>query len=76
MPASSIASKVRPLRAAKPSDWLTVKEAAAELGVGEDMIYKACATRGLKHVKFGRSTIRIKREWLEAWAESLAATSA
>lgn len=52
--------------------WLTVKEAAKYLGVGADFIYDACRTRGLKHMKAGHSTIRIKREWLEAWTEKLA----
>ena len=52
--------------------WITIKEAAEYLGVGVDTIYEACAARGLKHVKLGHSTIRLKVEWLEAWAETLA----
>jgi len=62
-------TKVASRSAARP--WITVKEAADHLGVGVDTIYDACASRGLKHVKLGHSTIRIKLEWLEAWAETL-----
>lgn len=59
----------RPDRGASP--WITVKEAADHLGVGVDAIYQACASRGLKHVKLGHSTIRLQRAWVDAWAESL-----
>ena len=49
--------------------WLTPHEAAAYLHVGVDIIYDACAVRGLRHTKLGHRTIRIKREWVDAWAE-------
>jgi excisionase family DNA binding protein len=48
---------------------LTPHEAAAHLHVGVDIIYDACAGRGLRHTKLGHRTIRIKREWVDAWAE-------
>ena len=49
--------------------WLTPREAAVYLGVGVETIYDACAAGGLKHSRLGRRTIRLKREWLDAWAE-------
>jgi excisionase family DNA binding protein len=52
--------------------WLTPHEAAAYLHVGVDIIYDACAVRGLRHTKLGHRTIRIKREWVDAWAEESA----
>ena len=52
--------------------WLTVKEAAGHIGVSIDIIYDACANRGLKHVKLGHSTIRIRKDWLEEWMEEQA----
>jgi excisionase family DNA binding protein len=54
------------------SPWITAQEAAEYLSVGVDAIYEACASKGLKHVKLGRSTLRLKREWVDRWAESLA----
>ena len=50
--------------------WLSPKEAAAYISGGVDAIYDACAERRLRSVKLGHSTIRIKREWLDAWMES------
>jgi excisionase family DNA binding protein len=57
-------------RSTDAASWLSPKEAAAHLGIGVDTIYDACAERGLRHVKLGHSTIRIRREWLDAWAET------
>jgi excisionase family DNA binding protein len=37
-----------------------------------DLIYDACAAGGLKHVQLGYRTIRVRREWVDAWAESKA----
>jgi excisionase family DNA binding protein len=54
------------------SPWINVHEAAEYLDVCVDTIYDACAAGGLKHVRLGRRTIRLKREWLEAWAEAKA----
>lgn len=64
-----------PETSAKPSVWLTPREAAEYLGVGVDLIYDGCATGGLKHTRFGHRTIRLRREWLDAWAESHTRTS-
>jgi excisionase family DNA binding protein len=52
--------------------WMTPRQAAVYLGVGVDAIYEACAAGGLKHVKLGYRTIRLRREWIDRWAEGLA----
>ena len=50
------------------SSWMTPRQAAAYMGVGVDTIYEACAD-DLKHVKLGYRTIRLRREWIDRWAE-------
>jgi excisionase family DNA binding protein len=65
-----LAKVPQPIRGASP--WITVQQAADYLGVGVEAIYAACANRGLKHIRLGRSTIRLKLEWVDEWAESLA----
>jgi len=60
-----------PIRRPVARPWITVKEAAAYLNVGVDTIYKGIATGGLKHSRIGHSTIRLRREWVDAWAETL-----
>ena len=62
----------KPVPVVPVSPWLTVREAARYLGVGVDFIYDACRARGLKHLKAGHSTIRIKRDWVDEWTEELA----
>ena len=56
----------------RESIWMTPRQAAAYLGVGVDTIYDACAAGGLKHVKLGYRTIRVRREWIDRWAEGRA----
>ena len=53
----------------RESIWMTPRQAAAYLGVGVDTIYDACAAGGLKHSKLGYRTIRVRREWIDRWAE-------
>jgi excisionase family DNA binding protein len=53
----------------RESSWVTPRQAAAYLGVGVDTIYEACAAADLKHVKLGYRTIRLRREWIDIWAE-------
>ena len=53
----------------RESIWMTPRQAADYLGVGVDTIYDACAAGGLKHVKLGYRTIRVRREWIDRWAE-------
>jgi excisionase family DNA binding protein len=69
-------SSASPLRSfaspGRESPWMTPKEAADYLGVGVDKIYEACALKGLRHSKLGHSTIRLRREWIDQWADSLA----
>ena len=54
--------------------WMTVKEAAEELNVHSQFLYEACAALGLRHTRVGngRGHIRIRRSWLDVWAESRA----
>ena len=52
--------------------WLTPRQAAQYLKVGVDTIYDACAAGGLKHVKLGYRTIRLRREWIDGWADERA----
>ncbi len=59
----------------KTTVWLTPREAAEYLGVGVDIIYDGCAAGGLKHTRLGHRTIRLRREWLDAWAEAHTRTS-
>ncbi len=56
-------------RTDRRSSWITPRQAAAYLGVGVDTIYEACAAADLKHVKLGYRTIRLRREWIDIWAE-------
>lgn len=49
--------------------WLTPQQASEYLGVGIDLIYDAIAAGGLKHTRLGHRTIRLKRDWVDAWAE-------
>jgi len=60
----------RPRTVPTSASWLSPKEAAKHLGVSVTVIYAACASRGLRHVKLGHSTIRLRPEWLDEWAES------
>ena len=59
----------------KTCPWIAPREAAEYLGVGVDIIYDACAAGGLKHARLGHRTIRLRREWLDAWAEALTRVS-
>ena len=52
--------------------WMTIQEAATYLGVGVDIIYDACSSGGLRHARFGHRTIRLRREWIDQWADSQA----
>lgn len=56
-------------RTTAESTWMTPRQVAEYLGVGVDTIYDACAAGGLKHVKLGHRTIRLRREWIDRWAE-------
>jgi excisionase family DNA binding protein len=53
----------------RESTWMTPREAAVYLGVGVDTIYDACAAGGLKYARLGHRTIRLRREWIDRWAE-------
>ena len=59
-------------KAAMNGDWLTPREVAQYLRVGVDSVYDACAVGGLKHVKLGYRTIRVRRDWVDTWADEKA----
>lgn len=51
---------------------LTVKDAAACLGMRPQFIYEACAAMGLKHTRLGtgRGKIRIRQSALDAFIDA------
>ena len=50
--------------------WLNVAEGAEYAGVCRDLIYDACATRKMHHIRVGgRRAIRLKPEWIDGWLE-------
>jgi len=50
--------------------WLNVAEGAEYAGVCKDLIYDACAAKRIRHIHIdGRRSIRMKREWVDAWFE-------
>ena len=64
------APKRKPVPKRVASDlWLTPQQAADRLGVHVDTIYRAL-DKDLEHIKAGHSTIRIRVEWFDAWADS------
>jgi excisionase family DNA binding protein len=67
-----MATKLSSRAPASGSPWLNVPQAAKYLGIGVDAVYAACATGGLRHSKLGHSTLRLRREWIDEWAESFA----
>ena len=51
-------------------NWLTVTEGAEYSGCSRDTIYSACQRHELRHARIGgRRSIRLKREWINAWLE-------
>lgn len=51
-------------------NWLSVADAAEHAAVSRDTIYTACERREMQHVRIGgRRTIRVRREWIDAWLE-------
>ena len=51
--------------------WYTVTGAAAYTCFSTDTIYRACERGELQHTKVGgRTAIRLRREWLDAWLEA------
>ena len=60
-----------------PSAMLTVKEAAARLGLSETSVYALCNGGKLKHYRFGaskRGTVRIDAAGMEAYIFTCAVT--
>lgn len=50
-------------------EWLTPKEIANELKVSTWTVLEACRQGRLQSLKTGAHTVRIRREWLEAWID-------
>lgn len=54
------------------SPWWRVEQAAAYARVHKSQIFRACAQRQLEHVRVsGRRTIVTRREWVDAYLESM-----
>jgi len=54
------------------SPWLRVDQAASYCQVHSSQIYRACRDRRLEHVRVGgRRVLITKREWIDAWLQSL-----
>ena len=52
--------------------WLTVKQAAERMQVSTALIYQNIKQHRLRAARLGyRNDIRIREDWLEAWALSL-----
>jgi excisionase family DNA binding protein len=68
-----VAKRPQPTIVRSDTPWVTVQQAADHLLVGVDAIYDACANKGMKHAKIGRSTIRLRLAWVDQWAEDIAA---
>ena len=59
-------------RARGDLEWMTIQDVARYLGTGVDIVYDAIAAGGLKHVKLGHRTIRLRRAWVDAWMDERA----
>lgn len=70
-----VAKRARKTTPRSTHEWLTPREVAEYLRTGVDLIYDACASGGLKHVKLGHRTIRVRRAWVDAWTEANAMES-
>lgn len=51
--------------------YLNSKEAAQYLGVSDRTIRNLCKARKLTHELLGNRNIRIKKEWLDAYLDSI-----
>jgi excisionase family DNA binding protein len=66
------------LAARAPADanaklWLTVEQAAKYAQLSERVIYEACRSHRLRHVRIDdRRSVRLRAEWIDAWLEACA----
>lgn len=51
--------------------YLNTKEAAAYLGVSDRTVRSLCEDRKITHERLSGRIIRIKKEWLDAYLESI-----
>jgi excisionase family DNA binding protein len=55
------------------SVWLKLADAAQYAGCGPKQLYRAVDRKQLRAAKVGgRGDLRFRREWIDAWLESLA----
>ncbi len=53
------------------TEYLNTKDAAHYLGVSDRTVRNLCKTRKLTHELLGNRNIRIKKEWLNAYLDSI-----
>jgi excisionase family DNA binding protein len=73
-----VAPELADVEPARPmsSPWLDVRQAAQHAHVGVGLIYRAVASRRLRHVRVGErrhGLLRFRAEWIDAWLDSQAA---
>ena len=53
------------------TEYLNTKDAAHYLGVSDRTVRNLCKIRKLTHELIGNRNIRIKKEWLDAYLDSI-----
>lgn len=53
------------------TEYLNTKDAAQYLGVSDRTVRSLCKTRKLTHELLNNRNIRIKKEWLDAYLDSI-----
>ena len=53
------------------TEYLNTKDAAHYLGVSDRTVRNLCKARKLTHELLGNRNIRIKKEWLDAYLDSI-----
>lgn len=53
------------------TEYLNTKDAAHYLGVSDRTVRNLCKARKLTHELIGNRNIRIKKEWLDAYLDSI-----
>lgn len=61
----------KPSQAPTDPAYLNSKEAAKYLGVSDRTVRNLCKARKLTHELLGNRNIRIKKEWLDAYLDSI-----
>ena len=53
------------------TEYMNTKDAAHYLGVSDRTVRNLCKARKLTHELIGNRNIRIKKEWLDAYLDSI-----